>query len=159
MGRHQRRAAAKPPVYVSGMTLETTMPGRTAAEKEARVADWLRSAGSIAIGYSGGVDSAYLAAVSVATLGADRVIAIVGRSPSYPDSQWLAAREVAGLIGLSIVEIETDELNDPRYVANPTNRCYFCKTDLWSRVVPIARARGAAVVADGTNADDLRDHR
>lgn len=130
-----------------------------ATEKEARLAAWLRERGSIAIGYSGGVDSAYLAAVAVAELGADRVLAVVGRSASYPESQWTAAREVAALIGLRIAEIETEELNDPRYAANPTNRCYFCKTDLWSRVVPFSHARGVMVVADGTNADDLQGHR
>jgi uncharacterized protein len=63
------------------------------------------------------------------------------------------------MIGLPLVEIETDELNDPQYAANPSNRCYFCKTELWSRVAPAARARGIAIVADGTNADDLRGHR
>jgi len=130
-----------------------------ATEKEARLAAWLRGCGSIAIGYSGGVDSAYLAAVAVGELGTSRVLAVVGRSASYPESQWAAAREVAALIGLQISEIETDELNDPRYAANPSNRCYFCKTDLWSRVVPFARSRGVSVVADGTNADDLTGHR
>lgn len=130
-----------------------------ATEKEARLAAWIRDCGSLAIGYSGGVDSAYLAAVAVAELGTSRVLAVVGRSASYPESQWTAARQVASLIGLEIAEIETDELNDPRYAANPTNRCYFCKTDLWSRVVPFARERGITVVADGTNADDLRGHR
>jgi uncharacterized protein len=130
-----------------------------ATEKEARLIAWLRNCGAIAIGYSGGVDSAYLAAVAVAELGASRVLAVVGRSASYPESQWTAAREVAALIGLPIAEIETDEINDPRYAANPTNRCYFCKTDLWSRVVPFARERGLTVVADGTNADDLHGHR
>jgi len=130
-----------------------------ATEKDARLAAWLHACGSIAIGYSGGVDSAYLAAVAVAELTADRVLAVIGRSASYPESQWTAAREIADLIGLRIAEIETDEINDPRYAANPTNRCYFCKTDLWSRVVPFARERGMAIVADGTNADDLRGHR
>src|SRR5678809_957407 len=130
-----------------------------AATKEVRLADWLRAQRSIAIGYSGGVDSAYLAAIAVATLGAQHVVAIVGRSPSYPESQWTAARAVARSLGLSIVEIETDELNDPRYAANPTNRCYYCKTELWSRLVPIARELGTSVVADGTNADDLLGHR
>jgi uncharacterized protein len=145
--------------YVSRMTPDHEIPPLDARAKEARLAAWLREQGSVAIGYSGGVDSAYLAAVAVETLGADRVLAIVGRSASYPESQWESARDVAATIGLTIVEIGTDELNDPRYAANPSNRCYYCKTELWSRLVPVAREHGAAVVADGTNADDLRDHR
>jgi pyridinium-3,5-biscarboxylic acid mononucleotide sulfurtransferase len=96
--------------------------GQRALGKEARLSDWMRTRGSIAIGYSGGVDSAYLAAVAVATLGPDNVLAIIGRSASYPESQWSAARAVADEIGLSILEVDTDELNDPRYAANPTNR-------------------------------------
>lgn len=133
--------------------------GKSALAKEASLIDWLRNQGSIAIGYSGGVDSAYLAAVAAATLGPERVLPIIGRSASYPESQWAGARAVAAQIGLSIVEVDTDELNDPRYAANPSNRCYFCKTELWSKLVPMARARGIAVVADGTNADDLGGHR
>jgi pyridinium-3,5-biscarboxylic acid mononucleotide sulfurtransferase len=105
------------------------------------------------------VDSAYLAAVAVATLGGAQVLAIIGRSASYPESQWSAALGVAAWIGLNVLEVDTDELIDPRYAANPTNRCYFCKTELWSKLVPVARARGIAIVADGTNADDLKVHR
>lgn len=131
----------------------------TAAAKEARLVAWLRAQGSIAIGYSGGVDSAYLAAISVIALGSANVLALVGRSASYPESQWTAARAVASSIGLAVIEIDTDELNDPRYAANPTNRCYYCKTELWSRLVPVAHQHAVAVVADGTNADDLHDHR
>jgi uncharacterized protein len=130
-----------------------------AQSKEQRLVDWLRKQGSIAIGFSGGVDSTYLAAVAVATLGADRVTAIVGRSASYPASQWIVARKVARQIGLTIIEVDTDELSDPRYASNPTNRCYFCKTELWTRLVPVARARGVAVVADGSNGDDVHDFR
>src|SRR5215467_1647199 len=129
------------------------------APKEARLIEWLRAQRAVAIGYSGGVDSAYLARVALQAIGAEHALGVVGRSASYPESQWIAAREVAATIGLAILEIDTDELNDPRYAANPTNRCYFCKSELWSHVVPAARARGIAVVADGTNADDLSDHR
>ena len=132
---------------------------RSAAAKETRLVDWLVTRGSIAIGFSGGVDSAYLAAVAVESLGRDRVVGIIGRSASYPEAQWTAARAVANQIGLEIAEIDTDELNDPRYAANPTNRCYFCKSELWSRVIPFARGRGIATVADGTNAEDLTGHR
>jgi len=132
---------------------------RSAAAKEARLVDWLVSRGSIAIGFSGGVDSVYLAAVAVESLGGDHVVGIIGRSASYPEAQWASARAVANDIGLDVVEIGTDELNDPRYAANPSNRCYFCKSELWSRVVPLAHARGIETVVDGTNADDLTGHR
>ena len=129
-----------------------------AAREETLVA-WLRAAGRVAIGFSGGVDSAYLAVVARRTLGGDNMLAIIGRSASYPAEQWATARGVAESFGINVLELDTDELNDPRYVANPSNRCYFCKTDLWSRLVPRARALGFTIVVDGTNADDLVDYR
>ena len=102
---------------------------RSAASKEARLASWLASRGSIAIGFSGGVDSAYLAAVAVEARGRDKVAGIIGRSASYPEVQWTSARAVADHIGLDVIEIRTDELNDLRYAANPSNRC----TSVWRR--------------------------
>jgi pyridinium-3,5-biscarboxylic acid mononucleotide sulfurtransferase len=128
-------------------------------EKEKRLVDWLRQRGSALLGFSGGVDSAYLACVAVETLGRDRFLAVIGRSASYPVAQWTEARRVADEFAIPVLELDTDELNDPRYAANPSNRCYFCKTELWGRLVPVARARGIACVIDGTNADDLGDHR
>ena len=113
----------------------------------------------MAVGFSGGVDSAYLACVAIGALSADRVLAIIGRSASYPAEQWATARAVADRFAVPVLEVDTEEILDPRYAANPTNRCYFCKTELWSRLAPIARARGLAVLADGTNGDDLSDHR
>ena len=87
------------------------------------------------------------------------MLAVIGRSASYPMEQWSRAREVADHFGVPVLELDTDELSDPRYTANPSNRCYFCKSELWSRLVPLARERGLAVVIDGTNADDGRGHR
>src|SRR5690242_20172196 len=87
------------------------------------------------------------------------MLAAVGRSASYPAAQWAAARKVAERFDVPLAELDTHELDDPDYLANPTNRCFFCKTELWRRLVPEARARGLAVVCDGTNADDLREHR
>ncbi|MFI5243781.1 MAG: ATP-dependent sacrificial sulfur transferase LarE [Gemmatimonadales bacterium] len=127
--------------------------------KEAALVEWLRSRGSVLIGFSGGVDSAYLACVALDALGPDRVLAVIGRSASYPLEQWSRAREVAVRFGVPVLELDTDEINDPRYAANPTNRCYFCKAELWSRLVPVALERGLAAVVDGTNADDELDHR
>jgi uncharacterized protein len=126
--------------------------------KERRLIAWLSQAGSVLVGYSGGVDSAYLACVAVETLGPDRVLAVIGRSASYPDSQWTTAIAVAKQFGVPVHVVDTDEINDRRYAANPANRCYYCKTELWDKLDPIARARGAVLV-DGTNADDLGEHR
>ena len=130
-----------------------------AHEKESALAAWLRARGSVAVGFSGGVDSAYLACVAVDTLGPDRVLAIIGRSASYPAEQWSAARAVADRFAIPVLEIDTDEMADAQYVANPSNRCYFCKSELWARLAPVARARGLASIVDGTNADDLVDYR
>ena len=138
---------------------ESTAPEGPAVERERALVEWLVARGSVLIGYSGGVDSAYLAAVALDALGPDRTIGVIGRSPSYPEAPWVTAREIAATIGLPVREIATQEMNDPRYAANPSNRCYFCKTELWSLLAPLARELGFSTVADGTNADDLHGHR
>ncbi len=112
---------------------------------------------SALLGYSGGVDSALLAVVMRQELGRDRMVAAIGRSASYPEAQWRTARDVADRFDVPVVEVDTHELEDPQYLANPANRCFYCKTELWSRLVPLARERGLAVICDGTNADDLSE--
>jgi pyridinium-3,5-biscarboxylic acid mononucleotide sulfurtransferase len=138
---------------------DTASPDTALREKEARLVDWCRGHGPLMIGYSGGVDSAYLACVALEALGPDGVLAVTGRSASYPAAQWEQARAVADRFGIPVLEVDTAELADPDYAANPTDRCYFCKRELWGRLVPLAAARGFATIADGTNADDLSDHR
>ena len=142
------------------MKSDTATPSDSAlARREAELAAWLEARAPVAIGFSGGVDSADLAVAARLALDPDRVLAIIGRSPSYPAAQWAAAREVAGAFDVPVLELDTAELEDPRYAANPSNRCYFCKTELWTKLVPVARERGFATVVDGTNADDLSDWR
>jgi uncharacterized protein len=141
------------------MTHPTASAADLALAREQTLVAWLRERRRVAIGFSGGVDSAYLACVAVETLGAANVLAIIGRSASYPAAQWETARRVADEFGVPVLEIDTDEIHDPRYAANPVNRCYFCKTELWTRLIPAARDHGFSVVADGTNADDRGDYR
>ena len=121
--------------------------------------DVVRTFPSALLGYSGGVDSALLAVVLRQELGPERMRAAIGRSASYPEVQWRTARELADRFDIPVLEVDTHELDDERYLANPTNRCFFCKTELWIRLGAMARERGFAVVCDGTNADDLREHR
>jgi pyridinium-3,5-biscarboxylic acid mononucleotide sulfurtransferase len=84
---------------------------------------------------------------------------VVGRSASYPEAQWRSAIELARRFEVPLLEVDTGELADPRYLGNPTNRCYFCKTELWTRLSEVASARGFDTIIDGTNADDLGEHR
>jgi uncharacterized protein len=140
------------------MTADHTIDERTLA-KEKALLDWLAARESVLVGFSGGVDSTYLAACALEALGADCVLGVIGRSASLSEAQLTTARDAAHQVGLPLLELNTGEMSDPRYVSNPGNRCYFCKTELWTRLVPVARARGLAVVIDGTNASDGADYR
>ena len=129
------------------------------AAKEARLVEWLRSRRSVLVGYSGGVDSTYLALVARQTLGRERTLAVLGRSASVPADLSTNSRVIADERDIPLRVVETTEVSDPRYAANPVNRCYFCKSVLWDTLLPLAAELGLAVVVDGTNADDVFEYR
>jgi uncharacterized protein len=131
----------------------------TLARKYADLQARLQGLGSVVVAFSGGLDSALLLKVAVQVLGRERVLAVTGSSPSLPRAQRETAAALAAECGAPHEFLETDELDDPNYAANPSNRCYFCKSELYGRLVPLAVQRGYRAVISGTNADDLGDFR
>jgi pyridinium-3,5-biscarboxylic acid mononucleotide sulfurtransferase len=118
----------------------------------------LREMGGIVLGYSGGVDSAFLAKVAQEELG-ERAVAVVALSESYAEREREAALELAERIGIRVRTVATHELDNPNYAANPSNRCYYCKDELFRHLQMVAEEVGIPHIAYGAIADDLGDHR
>jgi uncharacterized protein len=127
-------------------------------EKAAALYKALEELPALIVAYSGGVDSAYLAWAATDVLGA-RTLCITADSPSYPEHHRALAVRIAREFHLNHEVIRTDELSRPEYRANPANRCYYCKHELYTHLSAIARERGIPVIADGSNADDRGDYR
>lgn len=110
------------------------------------------------IAYSGGIDSTLVAKVARDVLG-DRALAVTAESPSLLPEDLEDARVQAATIGIAHEVVQTHEMDNPNYTANPVNRCYFCKSELHDTLKPLALERGYPYVVDGVNADDLQDYR
>ena len=132
--------------------------GAELAEKYQRLRENVRALGSVLVAYSGGVDSALLLKVATGELG-ERAVGALASSEAYDEEETRQAVEVARVIGARLVQLETHEVEDPRYTANTAERCYFCKTELFDRLEPLARELGLAHIAYGMNRDDHGDWR
>ncbi len=126
--------------------------------KRAHLGEILRANAPLIIAYSGGVDSAFLLAEASRTLG-DRVLGVIADSPSLPRQALVEAIALARAIGAPLEVVKTLELDNPDYAANPPNRCYFCKAELFQRLDALAQERGYPAIAYGENADDMRQER
>jgi len=127
-------------------------------QKEKRLCAILAEMRSCIVAFSGGVDSSYLAVMATQVL-ATAALAITAESPSYPTHQRNIAMRVVEMYKIRHEIIASGEMEDANYVANPSNRCYFCKHDLYARLQSIAKSRGFFHIADGTNLDDTVDYR
>jgi uncharacterized protein len=141
-----------------GTGSETSPETSPEASKEQALRRLLAGIDSVIVAYSGGVDSAYLAWLAHSVLQA-RALAVTAVSASYPQHHYDLALTVARHCGFPHEVIHTRELERPEYRANPVNRCYYCKQELYTDLAALARSRGFAVIVDGNNADDRGDYR
>jgi uncharacterized protein len=127
-------------------------------QKEQLLRRRLQSLESVIVAFSGGVDSAYVAFVAHEVLG-NKALAVTADSPSYPATHKAEAVKFVEQFGLQHLFINTDEVADPNYRQNPANRCYYCKTELYTKLQSLAQEQGFAAICDGVNVDDLGDFR
>ncbi len=114
--------------------------------------------GSLAIGFSGGVDSTFLLKVAYDIL-ADKALAVIAKSSTYPEREFRQAEDFVIKMGIKYVVIVSEEIDIEGFSGNPTNRCYYCKKELFTKVMEVARENGIQYMADGANVDDLNDYR
>jgi len=131
----------------------------TLDEKYERMQQILSDLGSVAVAFSAGVDSTFVLKVAIDTLGPKNVVAVTGRSDSLARAEFEEACKLADAVGAEHVILDTDEFENPDYTANPADRCYHCKTALYTRLKGFIAERGIKAIVNGNNADDLDDFR
>jgi uncharacterized protein len=131
---------------------------RASEQRLARMKEEISACRSALVAFSGGVDSTFVLAVAAEVLG-PRALALTAHSPAVPHAEREEARRLAASLGVRHLERDSLEQQDPSYVANPEDRCYYCKRELYRLCGEVARAEGVSTILDGFNADDRRDHR
>ncbi len=124
-----------------------------------RLLEILKELESVVVGFSAGVDSTFLVYAAIQALGDEKVLAVTATSATYPERQLAEAVEYAQKLGARHLTIDSEELDIPGFKDNPTNRCFICKTELYTRLKKVAETEGLKTVIDGSNADDVRDYR
>lgn len=136
----------------------TSAPAVDLRQKHERLARAIEPLKRVIVAFSAGVDSTLVLKVALDTLGRDNVLAATGVSPSLAARELASVRDLAAHLGAPLELVNTSEMDSPQYTANPVNRCYFCKSELYGRLDTLARERGYDAVINGVNADDPADH-
>ena len=131
----------------------------TLTQKQNKLEAHLKDLESVVVAFSGGVDSSLVLAMSLSSLGRKNTLAVTAQSESLAERELVAAKKLAESLGAEHLILRTNEMDSPEYRANPINRCYHCKSELYAKLSAIARERNIAHIVNGINRDDLGDHR
>jgi uncharacterized protein len=143
----------------NSLRLELNNMDQSVEEKFARLKEILLSMERVVVAYSGGVDSTLLLRVAKESLGEEHVVAVTARSPLYPERELAGAKRIAQEMGVRHILIESNELEIEGFSKNPSNRCYFCKKELFEEMQNLARKEAISFVVEGSTLDDEKDHR